>query len=266
MRTTIFHSSAIAVALAATSVGAHGQSAAPDTTTSVVVPATPGEQNAAPYLDRDGGPRKPGVIVGSAEVSGIIEASNRERFELGENVYLTLPAGVSASMGDQLYTFALDTTIARGQIVIPTGVIQVVRPGVGPEATTARIVQEFGNIRLHQGVLPLPPAGTSGPLASVDNGVVSRILWISDDAVLPGVQYYVVLGATERDGVHVGDEFTIYRAATRLPESSVVLPAADIAVVQVVHVNAFGTTALVVRQMQPAIHVGAAARLTAKSQ
>jgi hypothetical protein len=267
MRTTIFHFSAAAVAFVATAAIAHGQDQGM-TPGSLTNGATAGEQSAAPYIDRTGGPRGAGAVMGTAEVSGIIEAADRERYDLGESVYITLPTGVTASPGDEFYTYQLDSVSdAWGQIVIPTGVLQVVRPGVGPEATTARIVQEFGNVRLRQGVLalPTPVAPPATPPSPVDAGITTRVVWVSDNAVLPGVQYYVALAAAERDGVHVGDRFTIYRPAVRLDESTTVLPAADIAVVQVVRVTAHGSTAIVVDQTQPAIHPGVAARLSAKA-
>ncbi len=267
MRTTIFHFSAVAFALVATTAIAGGQDQGA-ATASLTSGATAGEQAAAPYVDRTGGPQGAGAVVGTAEVSGIIEAADRERYDLGESVYITLPAGASAGVGDEFYTYELDSAWeARGQLVIPTGVLQVVRPGVGAEATTARIVQEFGDVRLRQGVLalPAPVAASATPPSPVDDGMVTRVVWVSDQAVLPGVQYYLALAASEHDGVHVGDRFTIYRPAKRLEESTTVLPESDIAVVQVVRVTAHGSTALVIDQTQPAIRPGVAARLTAKA-
>ena len=115
-------------------------------------------------MDRDGGPRGAGTVVGTAEVSGVIEASERgSYYELGEDVYITLPPGTTAAIGDRFFTFALDTSFGRrGQIVVPTGVVQVVRPAAKPEATIARIVQEFSNISLHQGLLPLTTCARGG--------------------------------------------------------------------------------------------------------
>jgi len=279
MRTTIFHFSAATLAFVTTTAVAWGQSDTSLHSTAMVgwhtdttaqqwtksVP-TAGEQHEAPYMDRDGGPRGAGTVVGTAEVSGVIEASERELYELGEDVYITLPPGTTAAIGDRFFTFALDTSFGRrGQIVVPTGVVQVVRPAAKPEATIARIVQEFSNISLHQGLLPLTTAPAVGVLAPVENGLISHVLWVSDDAVLPGLQYYVVLSAGEKEGVHPGDRFTLYRPATQLPESSIVLPPADVAVAEVVHVNAYGSSAIVIKQMQPAIHAGGAARLTARA-
>jgi hypothetical protein len=267
MRTTIFHFSAAAFAFVATTAIAGGQDQ-PMVAGSLTSGATAGEQNAAPYFDRTGGPSGAGAVVGTAEVSGIIEAAERERYDLGESVYITLPAGANASPGDEFFTYLLDTARDnRGQVVIPTGVLQVVKAGVGPEATTARIVQEFGNVRLRQGVLPLPAAVAASPTppSPVDDGIVTHVEWVSDDAVLPGVQYYVALAASEHDGVHVGDRFTIYRPPTHVGEGTTVLPEVEIAVVQVVRVTARGSTALVIDQTQPAIRPGVAARLSAKA-
>jgi hypothetical protein len=280
MRTTIFRSSAMTLAFAAAAATAYGQAdtalhttamSRPNVDSSLMWTPAPepraGEQHEAPYLDRDGGPRNAGSVVGTGEVSGIIEAADRVHYELGENVYVTLPKGTTTAVGDRFYTFTLDTSFgSRGQIVVPTGVVQVVRVGVSPEATTARIVQEFGAIQLHQGILPLTTSPGVSTLTPVEHGVATKVLWVNDDAVLPTLQYYVVLGVGDKEGIHPGDRFTLYRPAVPMPESPIVLPSVDIATAEVVRVNKYGSTAVVVSHDQPAIHTGIAARLTAQAQ
>jgi hypothetical protein len=73
-----------------------------------------------------------------------------------------------------------------------------------------------------------------------------------------------VLTASERDGVHVGDQFTLLRPKMRDEVTGLWLPEQDIATTQVVRVGAHSSTAIVIAQTMPAISAGDAARLTAK--
>jgi hypothetical protein len=273
MRTTICRSkrvmplvlSASAAMLMATAAWAQGPTMA-----SSVSEARPtmhiGEFYAAPYIGRDGGPRGAGVLVGTSEVSRIIEASDRAHYELDEDVYITLPDGVTPTVGQRFYTYTLAQSFGdRGQIVIPTGIVVVRHVGDSGDATTVRIVQEFQPVKRGQSVLPLDtltlPAVSPAP---TDAGVHASVVWVENESVMPTVQYYVVLDAGEPQGVHIGDKFTLYHPATPDPEHNTVLPATDIGVAQVVRVNEYGSTALVLSETQPAIRPGNAARVTAK--
>ena len=53
-------------------------------------------------------------------------------------------------------TFRLGPSYERyGQVVIPTGIVSVIRAAGPHEATTVRIMQMFGEMQVGQGVLPL---------------------------------------------------------------------------------------------------------------
>ncbi len=273
MRTTICRSkrmmplvlSASAAMLMATAAWAQGP-----TMPSSVSDARPtmhmGELYGAPYIGRDGGPRGAGVLVGTSEVSRIIEASEREHYELNEDVYITIPDGVTPAVGQRFYTYKLGESFGeRGQIVVPTGILIVRRVGDGGDATTARIVQEFQPVKRGQRLLPLDTLTlpTASPTPT-DEGVRAKVVWVENESVMPTVQYYVVLDAGAPQGVHLGDRFTLYHPATPDLEHRVTLPATDIGVAQVVRVNEYGSTALVLSETQPAIRPGNAARVTAK--
>lgn len=271
MRMTIFRSSIARLAIAAApmalvlaSAGAQGPTMPSRDARSAV---RPGEINAAPYIDRDGGPAGAGRLVGTSELSVIIDASEREHFELGEDVYITLPVGVNAAVGQRFFTFRLSDSFGEhGQVVVPTGIVVVRAVGEGNQATTARIVQEFSKVARGQGVLALDTSSPmpSASLAPVENGLNAKVEWIENAAVAPTVQYYVVLSAGERQGVQVGDRFTLYRPLEAVPEYNTALPPSDIAVAEVVHVTPFGSTGLIISQTQPDISPGVVARLTAK--
>jgi hypothetical protein len=225
------------------------------------------ERQAAPYLDRDGGPHGAGSVVGTTAVSNVIDASDRAHFDLGEDLYITLPAGSTPAVGDKFYTYHLGVSFGdRGQIVIPTGILTVIQPGVGTDATTARLTTIFSIVNKAQAVLPLDmtPMPADRP-AHVDDGPKTKVLWVEDDNVLTTIQYYVVLDGSEKQGIHVGDQVTLYRPRLHLPESSVTLPESEIAVGQIVRVNGYSATAEILASTQPDIEAGVAAKVTARA-
>ncbi|HET7551457.1 MAG TPA: LysM peptidoglycan-binding domain-containing protein [Gemmatimonadaceae bacterium] len=229
-----------------------------------------GDYIAAPWLQRASAERRDGRLVGLAELPGIVQASGRHRILAQERVYITLPAGTAASPGQRFVTLAEGPVLpGLGTVLMPTGVVQVERVGDG-EASTARVVQQFGDILLGQSVAPLERLSMAmearpTPLA---NGTECQVISVPSGVVLPTLGYYVILSATASDGVKVGDQFTLYE--TRRPGPSlegvdpVTLPEEPIALAQVVKVTDLGATAIVVSQRHPVIHAGVNARMTAR--
>jgi hypothetical protein len=226
------------------------------------------EYLAAPYLDRDGGPKGAGAIVQSSELSRVALITPRSPYQLQELVYLKMPDGVAPEVGQKLMTYRLGQSFENdAEVVIPTGIVTVVRPGAPGEVTSARITQMFGVIRIGQPVLPvvapaLPPVGAVA--VPVDDGPRSEVAWIDDEAVLPSLQYYVVIRAKPSDNYALGDQVTLYRPRERDYDTGLMLPVEEIAIGQVVKVSAQSVTALVIALHEPRIVTGEAARLTAK--
>jgi LysM repeat protein len=225
----------------------------------------PGEFYAAPWIDRSGGPGEAGQVVAQADLPGIARASDRPTLQPQDRIFITLPKSVVPTRGDRLLLYRVGPTVeGHGQIVIPTAVVQVERADNG-DATTVRIVEQFDQVEIGQGVLPLerfnmPAEARPAPLAL---GTEARVIWIPSEAVLPSLQRYVVLTATNKDNVKQGDQFTLYRPRLRT-ERGVFLPEEKIALVQVVKVTDRGATGIIVDQAQPAIRHGTSARLTAR--
>jgi LysM repeat protein len=229
-----------------------------------------GDFIAAPWLERAVDQRRDGRLVGLAELPGIVQASSRHRIIAQERVYLTLPAGTSASRGQRLVILAEGPELAGGgTVLIPTGVVELERVGNG-EASTARVVQQFGDILLGQAVAPLERLSMAidARPEPLSNGTECKVISVPAGVVLPTLGYYVILSATTSDGVKVGDQFTLYEARRQGPSlagvNPVTLPEEPIALAQVVKVNDLGTTAIVVSQRHPVIHTGVDARLTAR--
>lgn len=227
-----------------------------------------GEHDAAPYIDRPGGPRDAGYIIASSEVPGVEVIEARSDYVIDEVLYVKMPAGVTPTPGMRLAIESLGPEFeAYGQVLIPTGEVTVVAPGGPGEATSVRLERQFAEVEPNQLVVPMeapkyPPVGQRA--VAVTDGVKAKVLWVSSDPVQPTIGYYVVLNASERDGVHVGDQFTLLRPRMRDELSGLWLPEQDIATTQVVRVGAHSSTAVVIAQTMPAISAGADARLTAK--
>ncbi|HSY82038.1 MAG TPA: hypothetical protein VK807_09760 [Gemmatimonadaceae bacterium] len=227
-----------------------------------------GEHDAAPYIDRPGGPRDAGYIIASSEVPGVEVIEARSPYVIDEVLYVKMPHGVTPTPGMHLAIESLGPDFeAYGQVLIPTGEVTVIAPGGQNEATSVRLERQFAEVEPNQLVVPMeaPKYPAVGQRAvAVTDGVKAKVIWVSGDPVQPSLGYYVVLTASERDGVHVGDQFTLLRPRMRDEVSGLWLPEQDIATTQVVRVGAHSSTAVVIAQTMPAISPGADARLTAK--
>lgn len=230
-----------------------------------------GEFYAAPWVDRDGGPESAGMLLRSAEIPGIKEFTTMRRLGPQSRAYITLPSGVVAAKGDRFLVFAKGAELdGEGQVMVPTGIVEVERTDNGGVATTVRVVQQFGEVLLGQSVVPLERFSmtTESRPQSLALGLESQVVFLPSRAVLPTIQRYVVLSATSRDGVKLGDQFTLYRPRQQVQiegkDQPVTVPEEPIALAQVVRVTDRGTTALIVSQREPAIKVGVNARLTSR--
>ncbi|HEU4642865.1 MAG TPA: LysM peptidoglycan-binding domain-containing protein [Gemmatimonadaceae bacterium] len=230
----------------------------------------PGEFYAAPWVDRPGGPKSRGVLVAAVDLPGIAGASDRDRLGPQDRAYITLPEGIVAAKGDRFVVYDAGPEVEDGgAVMIPTGIVEVEHTDNG-DATTVRLVQQFGEVKIGQGVVPLDrfTLGTEERPSPLMLGTESKVIYIPSGAVLPSVQRYVILDATMRDGVKVGDQFTLFRPRVKadVPGEGrqVVLPEEAIALAQVVKVTDRGTTAVIVDQRQPAIKEGTRAKLTAR--
>jgi hypothetical protein len=152
----------------------------------------------------------------------------------------------------------------QGQIIVPTGILVVEKAGDG-EATLVRIERMFGEVKIGNRFIPLEriQLPTDARPAPVDLGVRSRVIWIASRAVLPSVQHYLLIDASRKDGVSLGDQFTLMRGRVN-HDRGVRLPEQPVALAQVVRVTERGATVMIVDQVQPKIREGMEARLTAK--
>lgn len=235
-------------------------------------PSTPavrlGEYLAAPWVDERGGPHTWGSILKTADLPGIAAAEERGRFQLYDRVLIAPPGKAPVRARDWFLVYRFGPFIDDlGQIIIPTGVVEVVRPGGPGEATVARIVKMFGAIEGNERLIPYDstPASVVGTTVPVINGPSGSVKWIYNEPVLPTTQQYIVLDLARRQGLAIGDQIEFYRPRERHPEEGQLAePEISIGRAQVVKVTPFGGTVVVTSVAQPKIEPGTAARLAAK--
>ena len=235
-------------------------------------PVRVGEFYAAPWLDAVGGPKGQGKLVATAEIPGIAKTlAVAERLGPETRAYITLPAGIVAAKGDRLMVFNRGPVLQDGgEVMQPTAIVQVEATDNGGEATTVRIIQQYDEVLIGQSVMPLDRfnMSTDAHAAPLALGPQSHVIYVPSRAVLPSIGSYIILDATAKDGVKLGDEFTLYRPREKAPipgtADEVTLPEEPIALAQVVKVTDHGTTAIILDQRQPSIKEGTAARVTAR--
>ncbi|MDQ6718154.1 MAG: LysM peptidoglycan-binding domain-containing protein [Gemmatimonadota bacterium] len=223
-----------------------------------------GEMESAPFVDRSGGPRLAGKITAAVDRPAIATSDVDARFQINDQLYVNLPKGMTPRLGDRYLAYTLGDEIESvGQLIVPTAILRVERITAG-EPPIVRIIRQFGEVRIGQRLIVAEdtPAVTRQP-HSIGAGMTGKVLLVHQDPVLPSVQHYVVLSPTSRDGIAVGDEFTLVDV-TMGRDDPTPAPPVSAAVAQVVRVNGYATTAIIVRQLQPAIKEGMPVRLTAK--
>jgi hypothetical protein len=226
-----------------------------------------GEVIAAPYVDREGGPRGPGRILKSGDIAGVAEMNERFLFQAYDRVFIAPPVGQVAAEGERYLTYKHGPILEnQGQIIIPTGILEVTRAARTDTAAVAKIVRAFTEVSLTDRLIPLDTVGISTIVRPqrVVNGPSTVITWIYGEPVQPSVQNFVVLGVGANEGVRMGDEFVIYKRAPRQERGELADPEILISKAQVVRSTPYGATAVIVGQEQPAIKEGMPARVIAR--
>lgn len=226
-----------------------------------------GQALVAPYVDREGGPLGYGRIIKSADLTGVAESSERYRFQAYDKVLISPPAGYVGPEGERYLAVRLGPMVEnQGQIVIPTGVVEVFRAAGSSTGAIAKIVRAFNEISTTDRLIPLDTAGVGTTVrpVKVADGPSARIKWIYGEPVLPSMQNFVVLDVGSRNGVRMGDEFIIYKPSPKPEEGQPRDRETLIAKAQVVRSTPYGATAVIIGQEQPAIKEGMNARVSAK--
>ena len=223
----------------------------------------------APWLDSSQGPAGSGVIVRTANIPGEVRGVQRDKFNINDYVFITLPKGVVAAKGDQLLVYEYGEDLGNGSRVMrPTGQVKIISIE-GTDAVLARITNFYGEIWVGQHIMPLEhfalnPDARPAPLLL---GTEGKVVYIPSQVTIGSVQDYIILDVGLKDGVKIGDQFTIYRPSFKEQMTDgppVTIPEGTIGRVQIIRVTELGATALVTDIRNPAIFPGANARLTAR--
>jgi hypothetical protein len=226
-----------------------------------------GEIVTAPFVDREGGPRGFGRILKLGDLAGIAAMSEREHFQPFDRLFIAPPVGEVAPEGQRYLSYRLGPVLEdQGQVIVPTGVVQVVQAPGSSVAAVAKVVQVFNEISATDRLIALDTAGASitARPRQVSDGATTTVKWVYGEPVLPSVQSYIVLGVSSQQGVRMGDEFEIFLPRTRGDERQLGDPEISIGVAQVVRSTPYGVTAIVLGQEQPAIREGMHARVSAR--
>ena len=223
----------------------------------------PGEAQAAPYADRDGGPRGAGRLVASVDRPGIKTSLVQLRYQLNDDLFVDLPRGSVARVGDTYMSYVLGPDLGDfGQVVTPTGILRIeaIAPGQRP---LARIVRQLGEIELEQLLTTAPvitvPANRA--LTAVTAGPRGKVIYLDGGPVLPSIGHYVLISANAKSGIKIGDEVSFIDATTGA-NSDIAAPPVVAGIGQVVRVTPYAATVIIVRQNQPTIRAGMTARVT----
>jgi LysM repeat protein len=221
-----------------------------------------GEVETAPYADRDGGPRDAGRLVASVDRPGIKTTILQIRYQINDDLFIELPRGLVPRLGDSYMSYILGPDLGdNGQVVIPTGILRIEAIPQG-QRPIARIMKQFGEIKLGQQVVTAPDVQVpSGALSPLGGGMRGRVIYVHEEPVLPSIGHYVLISPNAKSGIHVGDEVTFIDNSTGRQDPTPA-PAVIAAVGQVVRVTPYASTVIIVRQAQPTIRDGMPVRLT----
>ena len=121
-----------------------------------------GEYAASPWVDQNGGPRGSGYIMEARDLPGI-RSKDQSRMNLYDRVVLAPPVGAVAPEHELYLSYRLGPVIEGfGQIVIPTGVIEIVRSPRNGEAAIGRVVKMFGEVLQNQRLIAYDSSAAIG--------------------------------------------------------------------------------------------------------
>src|SRR5262249_13169126 len=155
---------------------------------------------ASPWVDRVGGPRNSGYIMQSGDLARLA-AGQRERMQLYDRIVFAPPVGADDPQPGRYLAYRLGPYFEDfGQIVIPTGVIEVTRQPQSGEAGFGRVVQMFGEVVVGQRLIPYDSVATIARDASGESPErTGKVRWILNEPELPSLQSYLIIDITKQE-------------------------------------------------------------------
>jgi LysM repeat protein len=241
-----------------------GMSVAPPPLAHVAI----GDVVRASFVTAEKGPRGAGKILFGADIPGIAKERLTSNFQMFDKLVMVPPVGSVAAEHEKFISYRLGETIEDfGTVVIPTGLVQVIRAPRNGEAAIVEVLEVYGSFDADSPVIALDTTGsgaTSFP-SSYRDARVAKIRAIWRAAVLPSLDYDILFDLSSKDGMKIGDEVQIFRPREKaVQDERPAIPEVAIATGQVIRVTPYGSTARITSQQQPAIKVGESVRLTAR--
>lgn len=222
----------------------------------------------APFVDRSGGPRGAGTIIKIVNLSVRQSARDGQApAQLHDELLVAPPAGSAAPEGQRYVAFDVGPKIeGLGQVIVPTGVVEVTRAPRDHEAAVVQVTRMFGEIKAEQRLMPYDSAALHvlGHPVPVSDSLEAQVKYIVGAPILPSLQDFVVLDLSAHDGVRIGDEFVLFLPRHKTEGSGgFVDPEVPIARAQVVRVTPYASTLMIVGEKHPKIEEGTMARRVA---
>ena len=222
-----------------------------------------GEYAAAPFPIEVSRLAIAGKVVRRMNGASSVDRDLPRNISVAEEAVVALPSGVSASVGQRYVAIQKGPVLANGvHVAIPTGVLEVVRADPG-QPLLARVMRQSGIIEEGQPLVAFEGAAVAPlrPTPVANDGVTGTVRFIAGEQLLPSLQSYLVLSATQSQGVQPGDEFwLVERFGTGADARE-----QRIAVARIVRTSPHGSTAVVTHQDRPGIAVGVAVRRVARA-
>jgi hypothetical protein len=171
-------------------------------------------------------------------------------------VAIDAPDGATYQVGDSLLLLQLGNELdSYGNIVIPTGVVQIIESVDGHYL--GNVVATFGAIRNGQRVLPLDAfnPGSGARAAPVSDGVRGTFIGGLGRQDLKEPQMVVFINKGREDGVAPGDLFEVRRRPEHLSDGTLRVNEL-MATMQIVHVRDRTATGILLNVISPDIPAG----------
>ncbi len=233
-----------------------GEPGANDAVTTTAVPL--GLVYAAEWLDQPGMETPPSGIVAGFSLLHTVRAPEGP-VRSGERVILEAEEGARFRVGDLLQSYRISRTDRRmGSVNHPSGVMVVTE--AGPEQIVATVSSEFDRIWIGDMVRPVP-SHTALPgvyPVAIESDVTATVLGFPEDRPMQGFGASVFLDLGTGAGIEIGD---VFRASVAEPGPGFGL---ESALIQVILVDADGSTGRIMSMKNPGLAVGHRLRLIAK--
>jgi len=221
----------------------------------------------APFVDRSGGPRGSGRIQKIVNLSVTLAGDHdRVKAQMHDDLLIAPPVGSAAAEGDRYITYTFGPYLEDlGQVIVPTGVVEVTRAPRDREAAVAQVIRMFGEIEADQRLMPYDSTALHifGHPEPVTDSVVTKVKLVAGLPILPGVQDYLVVDVNTRDGIKLGDEFQLFAPRHKSEGAEFADPEIPIARAQAVKVTPYATTLMIISENHPKIEAGTLVRRVA---